>query len=355
MNTQLFSPIKLRGVEIPNRIVVSPMCQYSAEDGMPNDWHLVHLGSRAVGGAGMVIVEATSVSSEGRISPNDLGLWNDPQEAAFRRLTRFIAEQGSVPAIQLGHAGRKAATSPPWINRGAPLPENEAWSIVAPSAIPFTPQHQTPSSLERAEIERIIIAFRDAAQRSVRAGFKLLELHMAHGYLIHQFLSPLSNARTDEFGGSFENRIRFPLQIVSAIRRVVPESLPLMARISATDWVEGGWDIEQSVQFARVLGPAGVDAIDCSSGGNVATAAIPVGPGYQVPFASRIRKETGLPTAAVGFITTPEQAEQIIRTEEADMVVLAREFLRDPYWPLHAARRLKQEVAWPKQYLRAKQ
>ncbi len=354
MSARLFSPITFRSVEIPNRIVVSPMCQYSAEDGMPYDWHLVHLGSRAVGGAGMVIVEATSVSAEGRISPGDLGLWNDSQAMAFRRLTRFIAEQGSIPALQLSHAGRKAATSAPWINKGAPLPENESWTIVAPSPVPFTPRHQTPKSLERAAIEGIIAAFRDAAQRSVGAGFRLLELHMAHGYLIHQFLSPLSNTRTDEYGGSFENRIRFPLQIVSAIRSVVPESFPVLARISATDWVAGGWEIEQSVQFARALGSAGIDAIDCSSGGNVTATSIPVGPGYQVPFASRIKKETGLPTAAVGFITSPEQAEQIIRTEEADMVVLAREFLRDPYWPLHAAKQLKQEIAWPKQYLRAK-
>ncbi len=353
MTARLFSPITFRSVEIPNRIVVSPMCQYSAEDGMPNDWHLVHLGSRAVGGAGLVIVEATSVSPEGRISPNDLGLWNDSQATAFRPLTRFIAEQGSIPAMQLSHAGRKAATSAPWTNNGAPLPEHEAWTIVAPSPVPFTPLHQIPRALERTDIDRIIAAFRDAAERSVRAGFKLLELHMAHGYLIHQFLSPLSNTRTDEFGGSFENRIRFPLQIVSAIRSAVPESLPLLARISATDWVAGGWEIEQSVRFARALASAGVDGIDCSSGGNVKAASIPVGPGYQVPFASRIRKETGLPTAAVGFITSPEQAEQIIRTEEADMVVLAREFLRDPYWPLHAARQLKQEVIWPKQYLRA--
>ncbi len=354
MNARLFSPVRLRGVEIPNRIVVSPMCQYSAEDGMPNDWHLVHLGSRAVGGAGMVIVEATAVSPQGRISPGDLGLWNDLQASALERSTRFIAEQGSIPAIQLSHAGRKAATAPPWANQGAPLPENETWTIVAPSAIPFTPRHQTPKPLERTEIEEITVAFRDAAQRGVSAGFRLLELHMAHGYLLHQFLSPLSNMRTDEFGGSFENRIRFPLQIVSAIRSVVPDSFPVVARISATDWAPGGWEIEQSVEFARALGSAGVDAIDCSSGGNVATATIPVGPGYQVPFASRIKKETGLPTAAVGFITSPEQAEQIVRTEQADMVILAREFLRDPYWPLHAATRLKQEIPWPKQYMRAK-
>jgi 2,4-dienoyl-CoA reductase-like NADH-dependent reductase (Old Yellow Enzyme family) len=355
MNIKLFSPLKLRGVEIPNRIIVSPMCQYSADNGMPNDWHFVHLGSRAVGGAGMIIVEATSVTPEGRISPHDLGLWNDSQATAFQHLTRFIDEQGSIPAIQLAHAGRKAATCAPWTNNGGSLPESEAWQIVAPSAIPFTSMHQTPKSLGRAEIEAIVFAFRDAARRSVSAGFRILELHMAHGYLIHQFLSPLTNTRTDEFGGSLENRIRFPLQIVSAIRSVVPESMPVMARISATDWVAGGWEIEQSVQLVRALGEAGVDAIDCSSGGNIASATIPVGPGYQVPFASRIRGETGLPTAAVGFITSPEQAEQIIRTGQADMVVLAREFLRDPYWPLHAARQLKQDIPWPKQYLRAKQ
>jgi 2,4-dienoyl-CoA reductase-like NADH-dependent reductase (Old Yellow Enzyme family) len=355
VHAKLFTPLKIRSTELPNRIVVSPMCQYSAIDGIPNDWHFVHLGSRAVGGAGMVIVEATSVSPEGRISPDDLGIWNDDQAAAFQRITHFIEEHGSIPAIQLAHAGRKAATSAPWINNGGPLTGSPTWPLLAPSALPFTPQHQTPKAMDKNDIRTVIQQFQKAAEQSIAAGFRVLELHMAHGYLVHQFLSSLSNHRTDEYGGSFENRTRFAIEIVTAIRKAIPDSTPLVVRISCTDWVEGGWDIEQSVRFAHILKNAGVDAIDCSSGGNTPNASIPVGPGYQVPFAARIKKETGLLTGSVGFITSPEQAEQIVKNEEADMVIVARELLRDPYWPLHAAKQLKQDVPWPKQYARAKQ
>lgn len=330
------------------------MCQYSSEDGLPGDWHLVHLGTRAVGGAALVMVEATAVSPEGRISPGDSGIWSDAHSQAFERITAFIKEQGAVPAIQLAHAGRKASTDTPW--RGdKPLGEADGgWEPVAPSAIPFGPASPLPRSLEPHEIERLISRFVDAARRSLSAGFEVLELHMAHGYLLHEFLSPISNQRRDRFGGSLENRVRFPLEIARAVRAVWPEHLPLFVRISCTDWVEGGWDLNQSINFCRMLKQEGVDLIDCSSGAMVPDAVIPAGPGFQVPFAASIRKEVGIATGAVGFITSPAQAEQITATGQADVVLLAREMLRNPYWPLQAAQSLRVDVPWPKQYERAK-
>jgi 2,4-dienoyl-CoA reductase-like NADH-dependent reductase (Old Yellow Enzyme family) len=350
----LFSSIKIREKTFENRIFVSPMCQYSSANGLVGDWHLVHLGTRAVGGAALVMVEATAVSPEGRISPRDSGIWSDEHSEAFKRITAFIKEQGAVPAIQLAHAGRKASTDAPW--RGdKPLGEAAGgWEPVAPSAIPFGPGSPLPRSLEPHEIERLVTQFVDAAKRSLSAGFEVLELHMAHGYLLHEFLSPISNQRRDRFGGSLENRVRFPLKVARAARAVWPEHLPLLVRISCTDWVEGGWDLDQSIKFCEMLKGEGVDLIDCSSGAMVPDAVIPAGPGFQVPFAASIRKEVGIATGAVGFITSPAQAEQITATGQADVVLLAREMLRNPYWPLQAAQSLGVEVPWPKQYERAK-
>jgi 2,4-dienoyl-CoA reductase-like NADH-dependent reductase (Old Yellow Enzyme family) len=350
----LFDPLTIRDVEFANRVFVSPMCQYSSIDGFPNDWHLVHLGSRAVGGAGMVMSEATAVLPEGRISPQDLGIWSDDHAEALRRIVRFIHEQGSVAGMQLAHAGRKASTRRPWESAGT-VPENEGgWkNVMAPSAIPFTKNYPMPQALTRDGIREIVAAFAAAARRACDAGFRVIEIHAAHGYLIHEFLSPLSNQRDDNYGGSFENRTRILREVVHAVRGVWPKGAPLFVRISATDWVEGGWDLEQSIALARELEQLGVDLIDCSSGGTVPHANIPIGAGYQTPFAQRIRDEAGILTGAVGMITSPAQAEHIINTQQADAILMAREFLREPYWPLRAAQELRQSVSWPVQYLRA--
>lgn len=352
----LFSPLTLRSVTLRNRIGMSPMCQYSSVDGFANDWHLVHLGSRAAGGAGLIIVEATGVSPEGRITYADLGLWDDRHVEKLSQITRYIKERGAVPAIQLGHAGRKASTHRPW-DGGGPISPSEpnGWQTVAPSAVPFADGYPTPKELSVAEIGRIVRAFADAVRRAKAAGFQIVEIHAAHGYLIHQFLSPVSNRRSDAYGGSFENRCRLLLEIVEAARREWPDELPLFVRISATDWLdESGWDLAQSVQLARLLKERGVDLIDVSSGGNVATARVPVAPGYQVPFAEAIRREAGIATSTVGLITEPEQAEEILREGKADLILLGRELLRNPYWPLQAAQRLGAPMPyWPEQYHRA--
>jgi 2,4-dienoyl-CoA reductase-like NADH-dependent reductase (Old Yellow Enzyme family) len=351
----LFSPLALAGLTLPNRIAVSPMCEYSSEDGFANDWHLVHLGSRAVGGAGLVLTEATAVTPEGRISPRDLGLWKDEHIAPLSRIVDFLHQRGAYAGIQLAHAGRKASMRPPGKPDGIATTEENGWptEAVAPSALKFADNYPLPRELDKAGIVRIIHAFREAALRALKAGFDVVEIHAAHGYLLHEFLSPLSNHRTDEYGGRFENRVRLLLEVTEDVRAAWPGHLPLLVRISATDWTEGGWNLDESVQLARLLKDRGVDLLDVSSGGNVATAQIPVGPGYQTAFAERIRKETGLATGAVGMITDPAQADHILRTGQADMVLLARELLRDPYWPLHAAEALHQTGAWPEQYLRA--
>ncbi|HEY4283935.1 MAG TPA: NADH:flavin oxidoreductase/NADH oxidase [Chthoniobacterales bacterium] len=350
----LFVPLRIRDIEFANRVFVSPMCQYSSREGYANDWHFVHLGSRAVGGAGLVMTEATAVLPEGRISPQDLGIWADEHIVMLSRIVNFIQEQGSIAGMQLAHAGRKASTHRPWETPGA-IPESEGgWKkVVAPSALPFTDNYPMPHALTIDGIREITKAFAAAARRACQAGFRVLEIHAAHGYLIHEFLSPLSNQRADEYGGSFENRTRLCREIVEAVRSAWPKELPLFARISATDWIDDGWDIAQSVKLAGELKKAGVDLIDCSSGGNVPHAKIPVGPGYQVAFAERIRREAEIMTGAVGMITSPVQAEHIIRTGQADAIIMAREFLRDPYWPLRAGRELEQSIAWPVQYLRA--
>jgi 2,4-dienoyl-CoA reductase-like NADH-dependent reductase (Old Yellow Enzyme family) len=350
----LFDPLPIRDVVLANRIVVSPMCQYSSADGFANEWHFVHLASRAVGGAGLVFTEASAVLPEARISPQDLGIWSDDHIELLARIVRFIHDQGSVAGMQLAHAGRKASTRRPWAGSGT-VPENEGgWKkVVAPSPIPFAERYSMPQALSTEGIQEIVDAFAQAAGRASQAGFRVIEIHAAHGYLIHEFLSPLSNRRDDRYGGSFENRTRILCEIVSAVRSVWPARAPLFVRISATDWVEGGWDIEQSIELARQLKPLGVDLIDCSSGGNVPHAKIPMGPGYQTPFAERIRREAGISAGAVGMITAPVQADHIIGTGQADVVILAREFLRDPYWPLRAARELGRTTAWPAQYLRA--
>jgi 2,4-dienoyl-CoA reductase-like NADH-dependent reductase (Old Yellow Enzyme family) len=349
----LFSPLSIRDVVIPNRIGVSPMCQYSAEDGMATDWHLVHLGSRAAGGAGLVMVEATAVTEDGRISPADMGLWSDAHIEPLRRIAMFVKQQGSVPAIQLAHAGRKASTRPPW-EGGQPLDDEEgAWTTVAPSSLAFSEKYPAPRELTKEEIRSVASAFAAAAKRSLQAGFEIIEIHAAHGYLINEFLSPLSNERQDEYGGDFDNRIRFLRETIEAVRGVWPETLPLFVRISATDWVEGGWTIDDSVELAKRLTTMNVDLMDCSSGGNHPAAAISVGPGYQVPFAARIKRETGIRTAAVGLITEPSQANDIVASGWADIVLLAREFLRNPYWPLLAAQSLGTHAKAPVQYGRA--
>ena len=350
---KLFTPLKLRDIELKNRIAVSPMCQYSAEDGFANDWHLVHLGSRAVGGAGLVMVEATAVSPEGRITPDDLGIWKDEHITQLKRIVDFIEEQGSVAGIQIAHAGRKASVSSPW-NGGRFLSEEEGgWQTVAPSAMPFSEGDRLPHALTPEGIENVIIDFHAAALRAQEAGFKVLEIHAAHGYLLHEFLSPLSNLRTDGYGGSFENRIRFLLEVTEAVRKAWPENYPLFVRISATDWVEGGWTASDSVHLALALKERGVDLIDCSTGGNIPNVHIPAGPDYQVEFAEAVRKGADIKTGAVGIITEALQADRIVAGERADLVLLAREFLRDPYFPLHAARELGAEITWPVQYQRA--
>ena len=352
--THLFEPLTLRSVTLPNRIVVSPMCQYTSVDGTANDWHLVHLGSRAAGGAGLVLTEAVAVTPQGRISPHDLGFLSDDQIEPLARIVHFISQRGSVAGIQLAHAGRKGSTSPPWENRGVTLTEAEGgWPIVAPSAVPYDDGCIVPTALTEEGIQEITAAFVQAAGRALLAGFQVAEVHAAHGYLLHQFLSPLSNRRSDSYGGSFENRIRLLREVVTAVRNVWPDHLPLLVRISATDWVEGGWDLEQSLELVRQLIPLGVDLIDCSSGGSAPHAKVPVGPGYQTQFAEQIRRETGSRTSAVGMITDPAQADHIIRSGQADLVLLARELLRDPQWPLRAARELGHLVPWPAQYVRS--
>jgi 2,4-dienoyl-CoA reductase-like NADH-dependent reductase (Old Yellow Enzyme family) len=350
----LFDLLTIRDLTFSNRVFVSPMCQYSSRDGYANDWHFVHLGSRAIGGAGLVMTEATAVLSEGRISPQDLGIYADGHIEMLGRIVSFIHEQGSIAGMQLAHAGRKASTRRPWEGQGR-IPETEGgWKkVVAPSALAFADTYPMPEALTPDGIQEVVSAFAAAARRACQAGFRVVEIHGAHGYLIHEFLSPLSNRREDDYGGSFENRTRLCREIVAAVRSAWPKELPLFLRISATDWVDGGWNIDDSVKLAGQLKPMGVDLIDCSSGGNVPHAKIPVGPGYQVAFAERIRREAGIMTGAVGMITSPVQAEHIIRTDQADAVIMAREFLRDPYWPLRAARELEQPIAWPVQYLRA--
>ena len=350
----LFDELKIRDVRLSNRIAVSPMCQYSCEDGFATDWHLVHLGGRAIGGAALVMAEATAVFPEARISPQDLGIWSEAHIEPLARIAKFIHSQGSVAGIQLAHAGRKASTARPWEGGGKVTPQEGGWSdVVAPSAVAFAPNYHMPAAVTAERISAIADAFGKAAQRALEAGFRVLEIHSAHGYFLHEFLSPLSNHRSDLYGGSFENRTRIVREVVAKVRRFWPERLPLFIRISATDWVEGGWDIEQAVELARSLRPLGVDLVDCSSGGNVADAKIPIGPGYQVQFAERIRRDAGVLTGAVGMITEAHQADEIIRKGQADIVLLAREMLRDPYWPLHAAAELGKPISWPAQYLRA--
>ncbi|RAJ94543.1 2,4-dienoyl-CoA reductase-like NADH-dependent reductase (Old Yellow Enzyme family) [Larkinella arboricola] len=351
----LFSPITIRSIEFKNRIVVSPMCQYSSVDGFANDWHLVHLGSRAVGGAGLIITEATAVSPEGRISPDDLGIWKDEHMVNLKRITAFLEAHGAVPGMQLAHAGRKASHHRPWDGGKAIAPDAErGWQTVAPSPIPFIPAESTPLELDADGIEKVLADFVAATRRALECGFKVIELHAAHGYLLHEFLSPISNHRTDQYGGSFENRIRFLLELLERVQTVWPKEYPLFVRISATDWTEGGWTAEDAVALSAILKEKGVDVIDCSTGGNVAGAKIPLGPGYQVQFAEKVKKETGILTGAVGLITTAEQANEIITSGRADFILLAREFLRDPYFPMHAAQELGAEIKWPSQYERAK-
>jgi 2,4-dienoyl-CoA reductase-like NADH-dependent reductase (Old Yellow Enzyme family) len=349
----LFDSIAFRELTLANRVIVSPMCEYSSEDGFANEWHLVHLGSRAVGGAGLVFTEATATTADGRISPEDLGIWQDGHVEMLGRIVEFVRSQGSAAGIQLAHAGRKASTKRPWSGAGLITPEEGGWQAVGPSDQPFADDYPVPRALNVADIAAIVEAFRDAARRARRAGFDVAEIHGAHGYLIHEFLSPLINQRTDDYGGSFDNRIRLCLEVVDAVRGVWPKRLPVFVRLSCTDWVEGGWDIEQSVELARRLRERGVDLIDCSSGGAVLQAKIPVGAGYQVPFAERIRRGANIATGAVGMITQASQAEAIVSLGQADCVLLARELLRDPYWPLRAAGELKQATSWPAQYLRA--
>lgn len=356
---KLFTPLKLRELELKNRIVVSPMCQYSAEGGLPNQWHLVNYGSRAVGGAALVMVEATAVCPEGRITPWCTGIWSDRHTAAFRPIADFIRSQGAVPGIQIAHAGRKASCDKPW-NGSKHLPVGAGgWQTVAPSPIPLTPAHGTPHALVRMEIDRIVELFADAACRALAAGFEVAEVHCAHGYLLNEFLSPLSNHREDEYGGSLENRCRLPLLVAKTVRGIWPSQWPVFARISATDWIpqlngRPGWDLAQSIQFAKWLKETGIDLVDCSSGGLILDAKIPFAPGFQVPFADGVRREAGIATGAVGMITSAQQAEQILADEQADLIFMAREMLRAPYWPLHAARELGVDVEWPNQYARAK-
>ncbi|WP_071891044.1 NADPH dehydrogenase NamA [Flavisolibacter tropicus] len=350
----LFEPLKIRSITLKNRIAVAPMCQYSANDGFINDWHVVHLGSRAVGGAGLIILEATAVTPEGRITHKDLGIWKDEHIDGLKRIATFIESFGVVPGIQLAHAGRKASSHNPW-EGGEPLTlEEGAWQTVGPSAIPFKEGTPTPVEMSRDQIAKLVQDFKAATQRALQAGFKLIELHGAHGYLIHEFLSPLSNQRTDEYGGSFENRTRLVIEIIEAVREVWPKEYPLFVRFSATDWVENGWTVDDSIALAKIIKTKDVDLIDCSTGGNITGVRIPLVPLYQVPFAEQIKKGSGILTAAVGLITTPQECEQILQDQQADLIMLARQMLRDPYFPLHAAKALGVDVPWPSQYLRAK-
>ncbi len=350
----LFEPLQIRSVTLKNRIAVSPMCQYSSVDGFANDWHLVHLGSRAVGGAGLVICEATAVSPEGRISPDDLGIWKDEHISFLQRITSFIKKNNAVPGIQLAHAGRKASHASPW-KGGKALLENEgAWQTLSPGTVPFKESEPAPKEMDLNDIQEVLQQFSDAAKRAVAADFLVFEIHAAHGYLINEFLSPLNNHRKDAYGGSFENRIKILIEIVHAVRKVISDEAPLFVRISASDWVSGGWTIDDSIQLARILKTNNVDLIDCSSGGNSPDQKIEVKPLYQVPFSEKIKKESGMLTGAVGMITNANEAEQILQDKKADLVVMAREFLRDPYFPLHAAYQLKDDIQWPLQYDRAK-
>jgi 2,4-dienoyl-CoA reductase-like NADH-dependent reductase (Old Yellow Enzyme family) len=353
--SRLFSPIRFRELTIRNRVFVSPMCQYSSEDGMPTDWHLVHLGARAAGGAGLVMQEATAVTPDGRISPQDAGIWSDAHAAAYRRIAAFIASQGAVPAIQLAHAGRKASTVRPWDGAGdGAVPAGQGnWQPIGPGPEPFADHYTKPREMTSADADTLVAQFAAAARRAWDAGFKVAEVHAAHGYLLHSFLSPLSNHRTDEYGGSFDNRARLTLRITEAVRAAWPADMPVFVRLSCTDWVEGGWDLSQTIELAKRLRDVGVDLIDCSSGGNTPRAKIPVGPDYQVPFAEAVRKEAGVATGAVGMITDAKQAEAVVADGRADAVLLARELLRDPHWPLRAAAELGAEVRWPVQYERA--
>ncbi len=348
----LFSPLTIKSVTIRNRIAVSPMCQYSAVDGFANNWHLIHLGARAVGGAGLILMEATAVSAEGRITPGCLGIWKDEQIEPLKNIVEFIHQQGAVAGIQLAHAGRKASCDLPW-NGGKQLaPEQGGWDTAAPSPIPFNETDRIPVEMTKQDIQSFYKNFREAVKRVLKSGFKVLEIHAAHGYLLHEFLSPLSNHRTDEYGGSFENRIRILLELIQEVQQEWPAELPLFVRISATDWVETGWTKEDSVKLATILKETGIDLVDCSTGGNIGSVKIPVGPGYQVPFAEAVR-QTGMRSGAVGMITTAEQANSIITEGKADLVLMARELLRNPYFPLHAASELGEEITWPSPYLRA--
>ena len=355
MSAKLFSPLQIKSITLKNRIVISPMCQYSSQDGFANDWHQVHLGSRATGGAALIIQEATAVCPEGRISPSDLGIWKDEHIEKLKAINAFIISQNAIPGIQLAHAGRKASVSEPWNGNKKLNDAQGGWQTVAPSAIPYHDDEPfNPVALDKVGIQKIISDFKTATKRAVQAGFQAVEIHAAHGYLMHQFLSPLSNVRTDAYGGSFENRIRFTLEILESVQSEWPNNLPLFVRISATDWADGGWNIEESVQLSKILKERGVDLIDVSSGGLVSLQKIPVEPSYQVPFAEKIKKETGILTGAVGLITEAKQAEEIIANEKADLVLFARASLRDPNLPLHFAAALGVDIAWPKQYERAK-
>ncbi len=351
--SHLFTPLTLRSITFRNRAFVSPMCQYSSDDGAPTDWHLVHLGSRAVGGFGLVMQEATGVTAQGRISPGDAGIWNDAQVVGYKRITAFIESQGAVPGIQLAHAGRKGSTARPWEGGKKVEKKDGGWEVIGPSAEAFASDYPMPIAMSEADIAQLIQDFRAAAKRSIAAGFKVAELHAAHGYLLHEFLSPLSNKRTDRYGGSLENRMRLVLETARALREEWPAEWPVFVRISATDWVDGGWDVEQSIALCKELKKIGIDFIDVSTGGNVEKAKIPNAPGYQTPFAAQIRAAVEMPVGAVGLITEAVQAEHILATGQADAVLLARQALRDPYWALHAAKALKSDIDWPVQYDRA--
>lgn len=352
---ELFKPLKIKSIELKNRIVISPMCEYSSEDGFANDWHFVHLGSRAVGGAGLIITEATAISPEGRITPDDLGIWKDEHISELKKIVGFIHDNGSVAGVQLAHAGRKASHQSPW-KGGGRIASNEpqGWQTVAPSAIAYKEGTEAPIALDEAGLAKVLQDFKEATKRSIEVGFKVIELHAAHGYLLHQFLSPLTNKRTDYYGGSFENRIHFLLEVTAAVQEVWPADLPLFVRISATDWAEGGWTAAESVKLSAILKDKGVDLIDCSTAGLVSWQKIPAGPGFQVPFAEQIKKETGILTGAVGLLTEAAQMEEIVAGGKADLVLIARESLRDPYFPLHAAQQLDVDLPWPNQYDRAK-
>lgn len=351
--THLFDRLKLRDITLPNRIGIPSMCQYSAHNGIAADWHFVHYGSRAAGGAGLILLEATAIAPEGRITLGDLGLWNDPQIGPLARIAHFAQEQGSLVGIQLAHAGRKGGIGLGWEAQKSLAANEGGWPTVAPSAISFGPDYDKPHELDDDGIQKIIAQFCASTRRACEAGFQAVEIHAAHGYLLHQFLSPLANQRTDAYGGSFENRTRLLREVVTGVRHAWPERLPLLIRLSATDWVEGGWTVEETVELCRILKGLGVDLVDVSTGGMVPTAVIPAGPGFQTEFATRVRHEADIPVSAVGLITSPAQADHIVRTGQADVVLLGRESLRDPYWPLHAARELGQGTTWPRQYLRA--